>query len=84
MDFSNSVILPREDFVELQEAAWSQTPTSAGDRAANTAQTAVVLLLCSGAVTLGAWGWYKAMNWYDEQDLKRALKNPKYKNSPAL
>lgn len=71
MDLSQSVIMPREDFVELQEAAWSSLPQSFGDRAASMMQTTVVCTVLAGAVVASSWGVAKAMDWYDERSWKR-------------
>ena len=71
MDFSNSVILPREDFVELQTAAWDQTPPTASERAASILHTTILVGSIAGAVTAGTWGWAKAVDWLEERRIKR-------------
>lgn len=71
MELSNSVILPREDFVELQTAAWSQTPASAKDRIAGTVQTTIIFGAMAAAVTAGTWGWAKAVDWREERAFQR-------------
>jgi hypothetical protein len=73
MDFSNSVLVPRDDFMEMQEAAFSTPPLSTKDRIATTATTVVVSAALAGAVTAAAWGWYKAMDWYDKRAIARQI-----------
>lgn len=74
MDFSNSVILPREDFEELQTAAWDQNPVATSERLASIAQTTILCVVLAGAVTAGSWGWAQAVNWRSEKVLERARK----------
>lgn len=81
MDFSNSVIMPREDFVELQTAAWDQTPPTAKERVAQTIQTTAICMGIAAAATAGSWGWVKAMDWYDERQLKRRIREAEAKDS---
>ena len=81
MNLENSVILPREDFVELQEAAWAQTPATLGERVAGTVQTSLVCFGIAAAVTAGTWGWAKALDWKDERRLARMREELKLKNS---
>lgn len=83
MNLENSVILPREDFVELQEAAWAQTPATTGERVASTVQTTIICFAAAAAVTAGTWGWAKACDWKDERTLARAKEDPKYKVNPT-
>lgn len=60
MDFSKSVIMPREDFEELQIAAWSQIPTPAGERVAGIIHTSTVLGVIGVVFSVCTWTWYKA------------------------
>ena len=71
IDLPTSVILPREDFMELQIAAWDSTPPSVKDRALNSAQTTLVFAVMSGAVVAGCWGWAKATDWLEEKNFRR-------------
>lgn len=73
MDLSNSVIMPRDDFDELTNAAYSNQHVPFKDRAASTAQTTFVFAALAGAVTAGAWGCTKAVDWLEERRLKRDL-----------
>lgn len=82
MNLENSVILPREDFVELQEAAWAQPTATLGNRVASTLQTTIICFSAAAAVTAGTWGWAKACDWKDERALARAKEDPKYKVNP--
>ncbi len=61
MDLANSVILPREDFIELSTVAWNQPPTSAKERVATTLQTSTIFMGAALAFGAGSWIWYKAM-----------------------
>lgn len=79
MDLSNSVIIPREDFFELQAEAL--TPLSAGQRIAGTIQTTVIFGAMSAASVAGVWGWVKATDWLEERRFQRAMrKNAQTKN----
>ena len=71
LDFANSVIMPREDFIELQTAAWDTTPTTVGTRIASTVQTTLVCAVLAGAFTAGCWGWAKATDWLEEKNYQR-------------
>lgn len=79
MDLSNSVILPREDFAELQETAWTQTPTSASQRVASTIQTSLVIAGLAAGASVSMWVWVKAMDWREERIAARMAANPEYK-----
>lgn len=72
-DFSNSVIMPREDFIELQTAAWDNDQT-VGDRALATLQTTLVFTAIAGCVAASSWAYAKAMNWKDEKAFERAMR----------
>jgi hypothetical protein len=84
MDLSNSVIIPREDFLELQAVAWDSTPPAAKERIGSTIQTTFICMGVAAAVSAGTWGYATAMNWKDERTLRRAMLDPKYKDSPKL
>lgn len=72
MDFSNSVILPREDFIELQENAL--TPLSAGQRIAGTVQTTIIFGALTAASVAGVYGWAKIMDWLEERRFQRTMR----------
>ena len=75
MDFSNSVIIPRDDFVELEAAAYSTESKTLKDRTIDTVQ-ASVLIVVAGAVVAGAsWAWVRATNWYDKKSAERWKNN---------
>lgn len=72
-DFSNSVIMPREDFVELSQVAFDNHHIpSFGERVANTAQVTAVFGGMAAAVAVGTWGWAKAVDWLEDRRTKRA------------
>ena len=83
MNLENSVIIPRDDFVELQEAAWTAPPATIGERVGSTLQTTIICFGVAAAVTAGTWGWAKACDWKDERSLARAKEDPKYKVNPT-
>lgn len=60
LDLSSSVILPREDYIELCTTAWGQDPTPLGERIATTVQTIIVCAAIGGALAAPAWAWLKA------------------------
>lgn len=72
MDLSNSVIMPREDFYELQASAC--TPATTSQRIAGTIQTAVIFGSLSAAFTAGVWSWAKAVDWLEERQLQRKMR----------
>lgn len=59
MDFSKSVIMPREDFQELEIAAWDHHPTPTSERIAQSIQTSLVFAGMSAAFSVGMLVWYK-------------------------
>lgn len=73
-DFNNSVIMPRDDFIELSTAAFDNhhVPTP-GERFGNIVQTTMVLGATAGAFAGAAWGWAKAMDWYEKKQHERHL-----------
>lgn len=71
-DLNESVIMPREDFLELSEAAWNQTYTT-GERIAGVAQTTITVFGISAAVAAGTWGWAKALDWLEDRRYKRVI-----------
>lgn len=81
MDFSNSVILPREDFIELQTAAWDQPDMTVGDRASSIVQTTMVLAIVSSAIVAARWGWAKAADWQEQKNFERMQANPDFRPS---
>lgn len=74
-DFSNSVIMPREDFIELTAVAYdnSHVPTL-GERVAQTTQTTAIFGGMTLAVVGASWGWAKAMDWLEERNYKRKIR----------
>ena len=76
MDLSNHVILPRDEYVELQTAAWDQTPTTVKDRISGTVQTTLIFAGFAAAVTGASYGWAKAVDWLETRRLERETKKP--------
>lgn len=70
MDLDNHVILPREDFLEMQSAAM-HVSTSVSDRVAGTLHTTAVLTVMSAAIVGTTWGVAKAMDWFETRRLAR-------------
>jgi len=68
----NHVVLPREDFIELNTAA--HTDPSVGDRIASTTQTTLVFGALAAGVTATAFGIAKATDWLEERRYKRATR----------
>ena len=83
MDLSNHVILPREDFIELQTAAWDHPQLPVKDRFVNTANTSLVFIAMAGAVTLGTWGWVKALDWREEKAYQRRMRQAENQSKPV-
>lgn len=81
MKLSESVILPREDFIELQTAAWDQKPISVKEQAKSVVQTYVVFAGLAAFSTAGIWGWAKIMDWKEERALARTLHDQEFKLS---
>lgn len=65
MDLTNHVVLPREDFIELQTAAWQQPELK--DRVASTLQSLIVVAAVASIVPIGSWAHAKAQNWRDDK-----------------
>lgn len=73
MDLSNHVILPNEDYIALQEAAWDPIPIPVKDRIGSSVQTLVILSAVAGVVTASSWGWAKAVNWLEDRRFQRDM-----------
>lgn len=72
-DFTNSVILPREDFIELSTAAWDHHPTPVAERVATTIQTTIVCSVLALAFSGATWAWYKAMSKLDREQTENEI-----------
>ena len=82
MNLSDSVIIPREDFVELEYAAYHQPPASPGDRIATTVQTTIVFALIGATIAGTSWAWYKVRDEFEKKSYERQEKsNWKFKTS---
>ena len=68
------VVLPREDFLELQEAAMISGPTSGSERLGSVLQTTAVFAGGSLAFTAAVWGWVKAQDWLEERKFQRRIR----------
>lgn len=73
MNLSDSVILPREDFIELQTVAWNQPPQSASERIASITHTTTIVAVLTVAWGAGCWAWYKAMAKLEDKKLANSL-----------
>lgn len=72
MDLSTSVIMPREDFVELSRVAFDNHHVpSVGERAASVAQTTLVFGGLAAVVIGSSYGIAKATDWLEERRLQR-------------
>jgi len=74
MDLENHVILPREEFSDLRDAYWERQPIAPGERVAQSLQSTVFLATFAAAVTAGAWGWAKALDWLEERNFQRRVR----------
>ena len=73
-DLSNSVIMPREDFVELSTVAFDNSHVpSAGERIASVTQTTAVFAVMGGAIVLVTAGCTKVIDWYETRVHNRKL-----------
>lgn len=73
-NLSDSVIMPREDFIELYTVAFDNHHVpSIGERVANTTQTTAVFAVMAGAVTAGTYGWSKCVDWLETRRHNRKL-----------
>jgi len=78
-DLANSVILPREDFIELSTVAFdNHRIPSIGERTAQAAQTTIVLSALAGAATVAAWGVMAANDWFERRQYERKLAEKKF------
>ena len=69
-ELKDSVILPREDFLELEAAAFDQH-FSGKERVAQTAQPFAVFVGLAAAVTAGAAAVAKVRDWYETRAMNR-------------
>lgn len=73
MDFSNSVIMPREDFMELSTVAWANPPKSLGDRTATVVQTILICSTLAGAFAAATRSWTKSMKQLEDAKLANKI-----------
>ena len=78
MDLSNSIVLPREDFFDLQKEALNQLPVTNKERVKTIGQTIVVSSIITGAVIGGRWAWLKLTEKYAEKALQRRIREPQF------
>lgn len=69
LDLSNSVILPREDFLELTMSAFDQDPASLGTRVASTVQILTICFGMAASVAVGTWAWTKQLEKLEDKKL---------------
>lgn len=84
-DLNNSVIMPREDFLELSTVAFDNHHIPApSERIAQTLQTTAIFGGIALAVTLGTWGWAKAVEWREKKQHERQMALLEFKlNNPS-
>lgn len=75
------VIIPSDEYLELQTANWNQPPATINDRIAGTVQTALIFAAASAAFVAGAWGIAKVQNWHEERILQRRMREETFKCS---
>ena len=71
MDLSNSVIIPREDFAELELAAYSSPPSTYGHRVLTIVQFTLFFTLATAAGSVMSWQWAKANDWLEQRKADR-------------
>ena len=74
------VVLPREDFLELQEAAMTAPTMTGSERLGSLLQTTGVLTGVALAFTASAWGWVKAKDWLEERHFQRRVRSGEIKD----
>lgn len=72
IDFSNSVIMPRDDFEELTTVAFGQH-TSLGERTASVVQTFLICATLAGAFIAATKSWKKSMVELDDAKLANKI-----------
>ena len=76
---SESVIMPREDFIELSTVAFDNHHIpSVSERVANTIQITAVFGVMAAAVTAGSWGWAKAVEWRERKAHERGMEKAQF------
>ena len=74
MDLSNSVIIPKEDFYELETAAYTSPPTTTASKVGTTVQFLLFFAAATAAGSAMSWQWAKANDWLDEKQTERKLR----------
>lgn len=78
-DLKNSVIMPREDFIELSTAAYDNHHVpSAGERIGSTLQNTILFAGIAATVTAGTWGWAMALDWRESRKLRRDMERAQF------
>jgi hypothetical protein len=74
------VVLPRETYLELQEAAMITSPMSKSERLGSIFQTTAVFTGVALAFTGSVWGWAKAKDWLEERNFQRRIRSGEVKD----
>lgn len=73
MDLSSSVIMPREDFIELTTCAFNQPPTSPAERVAVTLQTTIIFAGIAAAFSGATYVWYRLMSKLESEKTENEI-----------
>lgn len=76
-DLGNSVILPREDYDELQSNANGTTPTTS-ERIASVLHTSAIFGSMAGAVLGASWAYSWARDWRERRQHERQMKQAEF------
>jgi len=80
-DLANSVIMPREDFIELSTVAFdNHRVPSLSERTAQVTQTTFVLGALAGAASVAAWGVMAANDWFERRQHDRQMLREEFYN----
>ena len=83
-DLSSSVIMPREDFIELSQVAFDNSHVpSFGERVSSISQAYAIMAGAAGAVVMATWGWTKAIDWLEQKRRDRELALKKFDKQNA-
>lgn len=69
------VVLPKDNYLELQEAAFLSPAMTTQERLGSMAQVAVIFASIAGAATASVWGWAKAKDWLEERNFQRRVRS---------
>ena len=82
MRLSDSVIIPRAEFEELEFAAYTSPKKNIQERAIDTVQASVLIVVTGAVMGVVTWVWVKTQDKIDEKNRQRRLREDETLGNP--